>query len=127
MKKVSEGAGHEANAAQVSDGTQENKNVCPTCGGPLRFGSRDPCEGDYYWCTFCGEGPILFPLYHQMPKPAPLHNTYDQLEFAIKEKGYWTPADERRQAEGAKMEIPAVIDADGRQAAAEARIRGRAA
>lgn len=27
MKKVSEGAGHEANAAQVSDGTQENKKI----------------------------------------------------------------------------------------------------
>lgn len=27
MKKVSEGAGHEANAAQVSDGTQENITV----------------------------------------------------------------------------------------------------
>lgn len=35
MKKVSEGAGHEANAAQVSDGTQENKKVlfdCPPVG-----------------------------------------------------------------------------------------------
>lgn len=60
-------------------------------------------------------------------KPAPAtatQNTYNRLEFALKSKGYWTPADERRQAEGAKMEIPAVIDADGQQAAAEARIRG---
>jgi len=51
-------------------------------------------------------------------------NTYDRLEFALKSKGYWTPADERRPAEGAKMEIPSVIDADEQQAAVEARIRG---
>lgn len=40
----------------------ENINVCQECGGPLRFGSRDPCEGNYYWCRACGAGPILFPL-----------------------------------------------------------------
>ncbi len=39
----------------------EHMNVCP-CGGDLRFGSRDPCEGDYYWCCICYAGPILFPL-----------------------------------------------------------------
>lgn len=32
-------------------------------------------------------------------------NTYDQLEFALREKGFWTPADERRLAKDAKMEI----------------------
>jgi len=83
MKKVSEGAGHEANAAQVSDGTQENKNVCPTCGGSLRFGSRDPCEGDYYWCSVCGEGPILFPLYHVMPRPVAPVIDADQANAAL--------------------------------------------
>jgi len=41
---------------------------CPDCGCPdLRFGSRDPCEGDYYWCRHCGFGPIRFPLYHTIP------------------------------------------------------------
>jgi hypothetical protein len=41
---------------------------CPVCGGELRFGSRDPCEGDWYWCIACGDGPISFPLYGG-PKP----------------------------------------------------------
>lgn len=37
--------------------------VCQDCGSSnLKFGSRDPCEGDYYWCDDCGNGPILFPL-----------------------------------------------------------------
>lgn len=37
--------------------------VCQDCGSRnLKFGSRDPCEGDYYWCDDCGNGPILFPL-----------------------------------------------------------------
>lgn len=74
--EVSERAGHEANAALVNYGAQEHKKVidafgrgvCPECGAPLRFGSRDPCEGDYYWCSGCGDGPILFPLYHRMPR-----------------------------------------------------------
>ena len=44
------------------------ENVCPDCGSTkLRFGSRDPCEGDYYWCRSCGCGPIRFPLNHVMP------------------------------------------------------------
>ncbi len=43
-------------------------NNCPDCGShDLKFGSRDPREGDYYWCQSCGCGPIQFPLYHQMP------------------------------------------------------------
>ena len=51
-----------------TESEQNVKNVCPGCGSPvLRFGSRDPCEGDYYWCNVCGFGPILFPLYHAMP------------------------------------------------------------
>ena len=51
-----------------TESEQNVKNVCPECGSPvLRFGSRDPCEGDYYWCNVCGFGPILFPLYHAMP------------------------------------------------------------
>lgn len=33
---------------------------CPDCGGALRYGSYDPCEGYYYWCRVCGCGPILF-------------------------------------------------------------------
>ena len=37
---------------------------CPECGGKLLLGSVDPCEGDYYWCEVCGEGPFLFPLYY---------------------------------------------------------------
>ena len=35
---------------------------CPECGGKLILGSVDPCEGDYYWCKECGEGPFLFPM-----------------------------------------------------------------
>lgn len=46
------------------------KNVCPTCGSiALVFGSRDPAEGDYYWCEACGQGPILFsPFFTETPK-----------------------------------------------------------
>ena len=36
---------------------------CPECGGPLRFGSRDLAEGDYFWCSVCGYGPIKYPLF----------------------------------------------------------------
>jgi hypothetical protein len=36
---------------------------CPECQGELRFGSRDLAEGDYWWCSVCGYGPILFPLF----------------------------------------------------------------
>jgi len=30
---------------------------CVVCGAPLRYSSYDPCEGYYYWCPQCGEGP----------------------------------------------------------------------
>ena len=36
----------------------ENKIICPHCGGPVQFGSYDPCD-KYYWCKACGKGPIL--------------------------------------------------------------------
>lgn len=40
-------------------------SACPECGSiALEFGSRDPCEGDYWWCQNCSCGPILFPLGH---------------------------------------------------------------
>jgi len=39
--------------------------ACPECGSiALVFGSRDPCEGDAYWCEKCDCGPIWFPLNH---------------------------------------------------------------
>ena len=45
------------------------QGVCPDCGARLVFGSRDPCEGDYYVCSAgCGADHILFPLNHQMPR-----------------------------------------------------------
>jgi hypothetical protein len=56
-------------AEQISK--SEHINVCPDCGGSLRFGSRDPCEGDYYWCRVCGAGPILFPIGEGPRNPAP--------------------------------------------------------
>jgi hypothetical protein len=54
------GTGDRTNAKNVSE--SENKIVCPDCGETVRFGSRDPCEGDYFWCDACGHGPFLFPL-----------------------------------------------------------------
>ena len=36
---------------------------CPECHGDLRYGSRDLAEGDYYWCSVCGYGPIKYPLF----------------------------------------------------------------
>jgi hypothetical protein len=44
-----------------SIGSQKEKEfrVCPLCGGRLVYGSHDPCEGYYYWCAVCGEGPYL--------------------------------------------------------------------
>lgn len=39
-----------------------NMLCCPECRGKLVLGSTDPCEGDYFWCDVCGEGPFLFPL-----------------------------------------------------------------
>jgi len=38
----------------------DNNARCPDCGGALRYGSYDPCEGYYYWCRVCGCGPILY-------------------------------------------------------------------
>jgi hypothetical protein len=38
-------------------------SVCPECQGVLKFGSRDPCEGDLWWCSACGYGPITYPLF----------------------------------------------------------------
>lgn len=53
---------------------------CPICGGSLVFGSRDPCEGDYYYCSVCNDGPICFPLYEKpTPKIAPI---IDAEEYA---------------------------------------------
>ena len=49
-----------------NDLESKDENVCPECGGRLTFGSRDPCEGDYYWCGSCGYGPIRFPFHHVM-------------------------------------------------------------
>jgi hypothetical protein len=46
---------------------------CAICGGELTFGSNDPLEGTYYWCTACNEGPVCFPLYSKpTPKIAPV-------------------------------------------------------
>ncbi len=60
---------HTDAAEQISKSGQIN--ICQDCGGPLRFGSRDPCEGDYYWCRECGAGPVLFPLGEGPRKPVP--------------------------------------------------------
>jgi len=44
----------------------EHQDKCPECGSmDLRFGSRDPLEGDFYWCRTCKNGPILFPLMYR--------------------------------------------------------------
>jgi len=48
-------------AEQISK--SEHINACPECSMPLQFGSRDPLEGDYFWCPACGAGPVIFPLY----------------------------------------------------------------
>ena len=51
----------------------EHQDKCPECGSmDLRFGSRDPCEGDYYVCRTCGYGPILFPLNYRRKFIAPI-------------------------------------------------------
>ena len=49
-------------------GSRNSFTRCPICGGELRFGSHDPCEGDYYWCTVCNNGPICFPYYSKPVK-----------------------------------------------------------
>lgn len=133
MKKVSDGAGHEANAAQVSDGTQENLIIAP---GICRLCSKHHAPGDAlsdgkpYACGLMAEAIVSgqtvgsCAYFAFVKKLAPLQNTYDRLEFSLKEKGYWTPADERRPAKDARIEIPAILDADTMQAQAEARIRG---
>lgn len=49
------------------------REYCPECySRDIRFGSRDPCEGDYYWCHSCGYGPILFPLDYRRKFCAPV-------------------------------------------------------
>ena len=51
----------------------DNQDKCPECGSTdLRFGSRDPCEGDWYWCQHCKAGPILFPLNYRRKFIAPV-------------------------------------------------------
>lgn len=45
------------------DVCQQGKKVlteCPVCGSPLRYGSFDPAEGYFYWCSSpeCRHGPI---------------------------------------------------------------------
>lgn len=35
-----------------------NGPVCE-CGFPLRLGSIDPMEGEYWWCSRCGKGPYI--------------------------------------------------------------------
>ena len=65
--RLRQGKRDHASAEQISK--SEHMNVCLDCGGPLRFGSRDPCEGDYYWCYRCGAGPVLFPVAADPCKP----------------------------------------------------------
>jgi len=60
--------GH-TSAEQISK--SEQINVCPECASPLQYGSRDPCEGDYYWCPACGAGPVVFPIGTGPRRPAP--------------------------------------------------------
>lgn len=58
---------HQGPCKQITGNNAEGR--CPDCGSlRLKFGSRDPCEGDNYWCRDCGAGPIQFPLYHAMRK-----------------------------------------------------------
>jgi hypothetical protein len=45
---------------RVSPAEQKKVCTCPVCGGKLVYGSYDPCEGYYYWCSACKEGPYLF-------------------------------------------------------------------
>jgi predicted RNA-binding Zn-ribbon protein involved in translation (DUF1610 family) len=64
-----EGGGRVDASSQESIVRPLNKNIseCPECGGSLRFGSRDLSEGDYYWCSVCGYGPIRYPLFSGPP------------------------------------------------------------
>ena len=69
MSPLSVGQGVVMPKASVGVGSENIPFTrCPVCGGELRFGSNDPCEGSYYWCVACGDGPICFPLYGG-PKP----------------------------------------------------------
>ena len=68
--RLRQGTGDHTSAEQISK--SEHINVCPECGMPLQFGSRDPCEGDFYWCPGCGAGPVLFPLGTGPRKPKPV-------------------------------------------------------
>jgi hypothetical protein len=63
--------GTETHTSAEKISKSEHINHCPECGGPLQFGSRDPCEGDYYWCHGCGAGPVRFPLGTGPRKPVP--------------------------------------------------------
>ncbi len=67
MEKLAAIAGKEELAAEKIKAACAH-GVCPDCGAKLAFGSRDPCEGDYYVCSArCGADHILFPLYHKVP------------------------------------------------------------
>lgn len=85
--------GEHASTEQISKSEHINISVCPECGGPLQLGSRDPCEGDYYWCPGCGAGPILFPL-GTGPRPvspiidAECANAALRTVAALKSRGY---------------------------------------
>jgi hypothetical protein len=79
------GTGDRTSAKNVSE--SKNKIVCPECGETIRYGSRDPCEGDYFWCDACGHGPILFPLGTREMITLPLNNDriggYPNGEFSM--------------------------------------------
>lgn len=56
---------------------------CPECGSTyLQFGSRDPLEGDWYWCETCGCGPILYPLHYRRKFIAPVLDA-DEVNKAL--------------------------------------------
>jgi hypothetical protein len=64
--------------------TTDNQDKCPECGSmDIRFGSRNPCEGDYYACRSCGYGPILFPLNYRRKFIAPIIDS-DDANAALK-------------------------------------------
>lgn len=100
MKKVSEGAGHEANAAQVSDGTQENLIFCAHRG-------HGCISQNGYTCT---HGPKCEPMDNLGRKFVVFEWIEDGQRLAT-----------RRYLTGG--EITPVIDADTMQAQAEARVR----
>jgi hypothetical protein len=73
-----------AKGTDTADHVSKSKQitVCPDCGGALRFGSRDPCEGDAYWCDRCGCGPIWYPL-GAGPRPVPAIIDAEQANKAL--------------------------------------------